>query len=99
MGPSVGASIGGVYPTDAGGDRYLRAVVGDAIGLGEVADDPVAAASSPEAIAFSEESVRAWAAAVEASGTATPEELSAAVDMSMAQFGSGAATEGQVCGW
>jgi hypothetical protein len=55
----------------------------------EVAGDPVAAASSPEALAFSEESVRAWAAAVEASGTATPEELSAAVEMSMAQFGSG----------
>ena len=68
-----------------------------ALGLfldGEVADDPVAAASSPEALAFSEESVRAWAAAVEASGTATPQELSAAVEMSMAQFGSGGAAEG-----
>jgi uncharacterized protein YndB with AHSA1/START domain len=58
---------------------------------GEVADDPVAAASSPEAIAFSEQSVRAWASAVEASGTATPEQLAEAVEMSMAQF---APTEG-----
>ena len=68
-----------------------------ALGLfldGKVANDPVAAASSPEALAFSEESVRAWAAAVEASGTATPEELAAAVGISMAQFGSGGASEG-----
>ncbi|MGH2444590.1 MAG: SRPBCC family protein [Candidatus Limnocylindria bacterium] len=68
-----------------------------ALGLflaGEVVADPVAAASSPEALAFSEESVHAWAAAVEASGTATAEQLSEAVQMSMAQFAPGAATEG-----
>jgi uncharacterized protein YndB with AHSA1/START domain len=54
---------------------------------GDVAENPVAA-NSPEASAFGEESVRAWAAAVEASGTATAEQLSEAVDMSMAQFAS-----------
>ena len=58
---------------------------------GDVADDPVAAASSPEALAFSEQSVRAWADAVEASGTATPEQLAEAVQVSMAQFAPDAA--------
>lgn len=56
---------------------------------GEAVNDP----TLPEAPAFGEESVRAWAAAVEASGTATPEQLSEAVEMSMAQFASGAAAE------
>jgi hypothetical protein len=68
-----------------------------ALGLyldGVVADDPVAAASSPEALAFSEKSVHAWAAAVEASGTATPEQLNEAVRMSLAQFGPGRAEQG-----
>ncbi len=53
---------------------------------GEAIDDPVAADSSPEALAFSEKSVRAWADAVEASGTATPEQLAEAVQVSMSQF-------------
>ncbi len=60
---------------------------------GQTVDDPVAAASSPEAIAFSEKAVRAWASAVEASGTATPEQLSEAVEMSMAQFAPSEAAE------
>ena len=58
---------------------------------GEEANDPVAAANSPEALAFSEKSVRAWADAVEASGTATPEQLAEAVQVSMAQFAPDAA--------
>ena len=58
-------------------DLYLR---GEAIG------DPVAAASSPEVQAFSRESVSAWAAVVEDSGTATTEQLAAATEVSMAQF-------------
>jgi uncharacterized protein YndB with AHSA1/START domain len=53
---------------------------------GEAPEDPVAAASSPEAQAFSKESVHAWAAAVTASGTASPEETAAATEMSLAQF-------------
>ena len=60
-----------------------------ALGLfldGTVIDDPVAAASSPEAQAFSRESVHAWTAAIEASGTAGPDEIAAAVDASLAQF-------------
>jgi uncharacterized protein YndB with AHSA1/START domain len=56
---------------------YLR---GEAIG------DPVAAASSPEVQQFSKESVSAWAAVVEDSGTATAEQLAAATQVSLAQF-------------
>jgi uncharacterized protein YndB with AHSA1/START domain len=53
---------------------------------GEAVGDPVAAASSPEAQAFSKESVHAWAAVVEDSGTATAEQLAAATEVSLAQF-------------
>jgi uncharacterized protein YndB with AHSA1/START domain len=56
---------------------YLR---GEAIG------DPVAAANSPEAQEFSKESVSAWAAVIKDSGTATPEQLAAATEVSLAQF-------------
>jgi uncharacterized protein YndB with AHSA1/START domain len=60
---------------------------------GEVVDDPVAAANAPETMAFNEKSVRAWAATVEASGTATPEQLAEAVGVSMAQFAPDEAAE------
>jgi uncharacterized protein YndB with AHSA1/START domain len=53
---------------------------------GEAVGDPVAAANSPEARAFSKESVHAWAAVVEDSGTATAEQLAAATEVSLAQF-------------
>jgi uncharacterized protein YndB with AHSA1/START domain len=62
---------------------------------GEVVNDPVAAANAPETIAFNEQSVRAWADAVEASGTATPAELAEGVQVSMAQFAPGAAADDQ----
>ena len=65
---------------------------------GESTDDPMAAASSPEAVAFSEKSVRAWADAVEASGTATSEQLSEAVQVSMAQFAPEGAEEEPAAG-
>ncbi len=67
-----------------------------ALGLflaGDVPDDPVAAANSPEAMAFNAKSVRAWADAVEASGTATAEQLAEAVEISMAQFAPGGAAD------
>jgi uncharacterized protein YndB with AHSA1/START domain len=63
-----------------------------ALGLylaGEETNDPVAASSDPQALAFSKESVEAWASAVEASGTATPEQLAEAVQASMSQFAPG----------
>jgi uncharacterized protein YndB with AHSA1/START domain len=53
---------------------------------GIVADDPVAAANSLETQAFSRESVDAWTTVIEASGTAGPDDIAAAVDMSLAQF-------------
>jgi len=51
-----------------------------------VADDPFAAASSPEALELSRQSVHAWITAVEASGTATAYEIAAAAEMSFATF-------------
>ena len=60
-----------------------------ALGLyldGVVADDPVAAASSPEALELSKQSVHAWITVVEASGTATADEIAAAAEMSFATF-------------
>jgi uncharacterized protein YndB with AHSA1/START domain len=57
--------------------RFLR---------GEDIGDPVAAANSPEAQEFSRHSVHAWAAAVKDSGTATPEQLAAATEVSLVQF-------------
>jgi uncharacterized protein YndB with AHSA1/START domain len=51
-----------------------------------VADDPIAAASSPEALELSRKSVHAWIDVVEASGTATPDEIAAAAEMSFATF-------------
>ena len=53
---------------------------------GTVADDPVAAANSLETQAFSRESVDAWTRVIEASGTAGPDDIAAAVEMSLAQF-------------
>jgi uncharacterized protein YndB with AHSA1/START domain len=53
---------------------------------GEVAGDPVAAASSLEVQRFSEQSVEAWAEVVKGSGTATAEQLAAATQVSLAQF-------------
>ena len=60
---------------------------------GEAIGDPVAAANSPEARAFSKESVHAWAAVVEDSGTATAEQLAQATEVSLAQFAPDQATQ------
>lgn len=59
---------------------------------GEAVGDPVAAASSPQAQEFSKQSVHAWATVVEDSGTATPEQLAAATEVSLAQFAPDQAT-------
>lgn len=53
---------------------------------GQVEADPVAAQSSPEAQEFSRGSITEWTAAVEASGTATPEETAAGVAAATEQF-------------
>jgi uncharacterized protein YndB with AHSA1/START domain len=60
-----------------------------ALGLylrGEVAEDPVAAASSPEAIELSKRSVEAWIEVIRQSGTADAEQIESAAQMSLAQF-------------
>ena len=64
---------------------------GAAMGLGlyltgAFVGDPVEAANSPEVIAFNGDSIRAWTAVIEASGTASPEELAAGVEAARAQF-------------
>jgi uncharacterized protein YndB with AHSA1/START domain len=79
----AGSGAGALY-VGPGWDGALMA-----LGLfldGIETEDPVAAASSPEAQAFSRESVQAWTAAIEASGTAQPEEIAAAAEASLAQF-------------
>lgn len=83
----AGSTAGALY-VGPGWDGGLLA-----LGLflrGIVTDDPVAAANSPEALEFSRQSVHAWTATVEASGTATADEITAAAEVSMAQFGGGA---------
>ena len=58
-------------------DLYLR---------GEVSDDPIAAANTPEGQELSKRSVDSWVAVVQASGTASVDEIAAARQMSLAQF-------------
>jgi uncharacterized protein YndB with AHSA1/START domain len=53
---------------------------------GEAVGDPVAAATSPEALEFSRQSVHAWVEVIKDSGTATAEQLAAATEVSLAQF-------------
>jgi uncharacterized protein YndB with AHSA1/START domain len=53
---------------------------------GEITEDPIAAASSPEAQEFSRQSVEEWTAVIEADGTATEEEIASAKAVSLAQF-------------
>ena len=53
---------------------------------GEVADDPIETANSPEGQEFSKQSAYAWAAAIEASGTASAEEIAGATAASLAHF-------------
>jgi uncharacterized protein YndB with AHSA1/START domain len=54
--------------------------------VGEAPGDPVAAAGSPEVLAFSKQSVQAWVDTVERSGTATAGEVAQAREVSLAQF-------------
>ncbi|MCX5000807.1 SRPBCC family protein [Streptomyces longwoodensis] len=53
---------------------------------GESIGDPTVMAASGEVQAFSKESVGAWAAAVDRSGTATADQLAQATTISLAQF-------------
>jgi uncharacterized protein YndB with AHSA1/START domain len=82
----AGSGAGALY-VGPGWDGALMA-----LGLflaGEIVDDPRAAANSPEAQEFSRQSVHEWTAVVEASGTAGPDDIAAAVEVSLAQFAPG----------
>lgn len=79
----AGSGAGSLYV----GPGWDGALMGLGLFLrGQDIDDPVAAASSPEVQDFSAQSVHAWAAATETSGTATAEEIAAARQVSLAQF-------------
>lgn len=81
---AIAGSGAGVLYVGPGWDGALMA-----LGLflrGEVIEDPVTAANSPEAQEFSRRSVHAWASVIEASGTAGADEITAATEVSLAQF-------------
>ncbi len=79
----VGSGAGSLYV----GPGWDGALLGLGLFLrGEAPDDPVAAANSLETQQFSKESIHAWTATVGVSGTATSEEIAAAVKASEAQF-------------
>jgi uncharacterized protein YndB with AHSA1/START domain len=79
----AGSSAGALYV----GPGWDGALLGVALYLdGQVAEDPVAAANSREAQQFSVESIEAWTAAVEATGTAEPEAIAAGRQAALAQF-------------
>lgn len=50
--------------------------------------DPLAVPNSPQGREFSKQSVHTWSAVVETSGTANPDELASATEVSLAQFAS-----------
>jgi len=82
----AGSGAGALY-VGPGWDGALMA-----LGLffqGEVSDDPVAAANSPQGQEFSRQSVFAWATVVESSGTASTDEIAGATEASLAQFAPG----------
>lgn len=79
----AGSGAGALYV----GPGWDGAVMGLGLYLGgHVPDDPVAAANSPETVAFNRESIRTWTSVIEASGTASAEEIAAGVEASLAQF-------------
>jgi hypothetical protein len=79
----AGSTAGALYV----GPGWDGALLGLALYLaGQVSDDPVAAANSPEAQDFNVKSIEEWVDAVEASGTADADAIAAAQQVSLAQF-------------
>lgn len=77
------------------GPGWDGALMGLAIFLrGEAVGDPLEAANSPQVQRFNVQSAHAWAAAVEASGTATADEVAGALQGSLAHFAPDVANEG-----
>jgi len=79
----AGSGAGALYV----GPGWDGALLGIAQYLaGEVASDPVAAANTPEVQDFNVSSIKEWIAAVEASGTADADTISAAQQAALAQY-------------
>jgi len=79
----AGSGAGALYV----GPGWDGALLGIAQYLaGEVASDPVAAASTPEVQDFNVSSIKEWIAAVEASDTADADTISAAQQAALAQY-------------
>jgi uncharacterized protein YndB with AHSA1/START domain len=79
----AGSSAGALYV----GPGWDGAVMGLGLHLtGAFTGDPVAAANTPEVIAFNGHSIEKWTAVLEASGTATPEQIAAGVEAARAQY-------------
>ena len=79
----AGSSAGALFV----GPGWDGAVMGLGLYLtGEFTGDPVEAANSPEVIAFNGQSIERWTAVLEASGTATPEEIASGVEAARAQY-------------
>jgi hypothetical protein len=79
----AGSTAGALYV----GPGWDGALLGLGLHLaGEVADDPVAAANSPEVQDFNVHSINDWVAAIEASGVSDADAIAAAQQASLAQF-------------
>jgi uncharacterized protein YndB with AHSA1/START domain len=79
----AGSTAGALYV----GPGWDGALLGIGLYLaGEVSGDPVAAANSPKMQDFNVSSIKEWVVAIEASGTADPEAISAAQQAAHAQF-------------
>jgi len=79
----AGSGAGALYV----GPGWDGALLGIALYLaGEVIDDPVAAANSPEMQDFNLSSIKDWVATIEVSGTADADAIAAAQQASLAQF-------------
>lgn len=83
----MAGSVAGALFVGPGWDGMFLAL--DLFVRGEVAEDPVAAAGSPEALEYTRQSVYTWLAVVEEEGTATAEQIEQAKAMSLAQFAPG----------
>lgn len=79
----AGGSAGALY-VGPGWDEALMSL--SSYLAGDLSDDPVAAASSPEAQLFSTHSVDAWAAVITALGTTDADAIASARKVALAQF-------------
>jgi len=81
---AMAGSGAGAFYVGPGWDGALLALALYSDGI--VAEDPVAAASTPEAQQFCARSVDAWQSVVEASGTADQDAIAAGREVALAQF-------------